>query len=169
MEIYSGSSQSRNPALVCSCPSQSGIQLARRVLGDGLLLYESVEPGRQGKSALLDGWKNMLLLSEMPFFPLLVMTGSVAGRADALVATSRSSYALLASGMGGGLMFQSGRPFYDVYADTCIKVTCALPVTQTVESDRRFADIAAGDSTRSSPCCPAGRLQHYLPLSPSPA
>mmetsp|Transcript_40067 Transcript_40067/g.125936 ORF Transcript_40067/g.125936 Transcript_40067/m.125936 type:complete len:374 (-) Transcript_40067:22-1143(-) len=92
--------------------AQSGIELARRVLGKEVLVLESVEPGRQGKRALLDGWKNVLLLSKV----------------DALVATSRSSYAILASGMGGGLA--SGRPFYDVYDNTCIKVICPFPVIQ---------------------------------------
>ncbi|EKX39511.1 hypothetical protein GUITHDRAFT_143494 [Guillardia theta CCMP2712] len=77
--------------------AQSGIELARRVLGKEVLVLESVEPGRQGK-------------------------------VDALVATSRSSYAILASGMGGGLA--SGRPFYDVYDNTCIKVICPFPVIQ---------------------------------------
>mmetsp|Transcript_40069 Transcript_40069/g.125946 ORF Transcript_40069/g.125946 Transcript_40069/m.125946 type:complete len:349 (-) Transcript_40069:22-1068(-) len=78
--------------------------------GDASKIF--VASDAQGKRALLDGWKNVLLLSKV----------------DALVATSRSSYAILASGMGGGLA--SGRPFYDVYDNTCIKVICPFPVIQ---------------------------------------
>jgi len=42
-------------------------------------------------------------------------------KAEALVATSRSSYALLAAGLGGSSA--ESRPFYDVYGSSCVKVT----------------------------------------------
>jgi hypothetical protein len=56
------------------------------VLGEGHLRFATVGPGREGSQALFDGWANVLLLS----------------KADAIVGTSRSSFALLAAGLNGG-------------------------------------------------------------------
>ena len=56
------------------------------MLGEGHLRFATVGPGREGSQALFDGWANVLLLS----------------KADAIVGTSRSSFALLAAGLNGG-------------------------------------------------------------------
>lgn len=87
------------------------------MLGEGHLRFATVGPGREGSQALFDGWANVLLLS----------------KADAIVGTSRSSFALLAAGLnGGGSEGEGGggRPLYDVFGDECIAVSCHLPVLQ---------------------------------------
>ena len=90
----------------------AGMQLAEAQLGAAFLRLQAVEPGRAGKQALVEGWANMLLLS----------------RAQAIVGTSRSSYALLAAGLAG--TSADSRPFYDVYGSECVKVVCTMPVIQ---------------------------------------
>jgi hypothetical protein len=63
--------------------TSAGILTAEAELGQNFLRLQTQPPGRAGQVALSEGWANILLLS----------------KAQALVATSRSSYALLAAGL----------------------------------------------------------------------
>ena len=99
-------------SILIASDTAAGMQTAQDELGEGFLRFQSTAPGRSGERALADGWANIILLS----------------KAQALVATSRSSYALLAAGLAGASA--ESRPLYDVYSTSCIKVVCTMPVLQ---------------------------------------